>query len=238
MSVGLVYQLCCTTARPVHRSPGHQHRATVADGARLVDEHGTRCWFTSRILPPNLRRSPKVAEGLRCCTRAGCRRGLPPGVDGLLSEEAAGLSATNIAWLTAVWEVEYQQFQAQPGGLRLRVRVGGRGALQRFDMRLEDARRRSTACVSFEEVLSAMAHGGLLDVLDHPLFIAFVVSGPVSEPAHVGSSNSWLRLSGAFCRDRERGLPENDHSESEGHSKVSGRGRLKWIKKASLKRRS
>ena len=98
MSVGLVYQLCCTTARPVHRSPGHQHRAAVADRARLVDEHGTRCWFTSRILPPNLRRSPKVAEVLRCCTRAGCRRGLPPGVDGLLSEEAAGLSATNIAW--------------------------------------------------------------------------------------------------------------------------------------------
>jgi putative transposase len=78
-----------------------------------IDEHGMRQRFTSRILPPYLRRSPKVAEVLPVLYLRGLSRGdFGPGLKALLGEDAAaGLSATNIARLTAVWEVEYRQFR-------------------------------------------------------------------------------------------------------------------------------
>ena len=39
----------------------------------------------------------------------------------LLGDDAAGLSATNISRLTAVWEQEYQQFSESPFVLQLHV---------------------------------------------------------------------------------------------------------------------
>ena len=79
---------------------------------RRVDDEGERQRFTSRILPPYLRRSPKVAEVLpilylRGLSTGDFREALPV----LLGEDAAGLSATNIARLTASWEGEYEAFR-------------------------------------------------------------------------------------------------------------------------------
>lgn len=70
---------------------------------RRVDAQGCRQRFTSRILPPYLRRSPKVAEVLpvlylRDLSTGEFQAALPI----LLGEDAAGLSPTNIARLTAV----------------------------------------------------------------------------------------------------------------------------------------
>jgi putative transposase len=79
---------------------------------RRVEEDGTGCRFTSRILPPYMRRSPKVAEVLPVLYLRGLSTGgFRPALEALLGEEAAGLSATNIARLTAVWDEEYQQFR-------------------------------------------------------------------------------------------------------------------------------
>ena len=62
---------------------------------RRVDDDGERQRFTSRILPPYMRRSPKVAEVLpilylRGLSTGDFREALPV----LLGEDAAGLSAT------------------------------------------------------------------------------------------------------------------------------------------------
>ena len=78
---------------------------------RRVDEEGQRQHFTSQILPPYMRRSPKVAEVLpilylRGLSTGDFREALPV----LLGEQAAGLSPTTITRLTAAWEAEYRAF--------------------------------------------------------------------------------------------------------------------------------
>jgi len=77
---------------------------------RRRDARGERQRFTSRILPPYMRRSPKVSEVLPILYLRGLSTGdFRPALEGLLGEEAAGLSPTNIARLTAEWEKEYQE---------------------------------------------------------------------------------------------------------------------------------
>lgn len=73
---------------------------------------GERHRFTSKILPPYMRRSPKVAEVLpvlylRGLSTGDFREALPV----LLGEQASGLSPTNIARMTAAWHEEYEAFQ-------------------------------------------------------------------------------------------------------------------------------
>jgi transposase-like protein len=106
---------------------------------RRVDAQGQRQRFTSRILPPYMRRSPKVAEVLpvlylRGLSTGDFREALPI----LLGEEAAGLSPTNIARLTGVWEAEYQAFRQRSLAERDYVYVWVDGI--HFNIRLEDDR--------------------------------------------------------------------------------------------------
>src|SRR5208282_3513143 len=71
---------------------------------RRHDEQGQRQRFSSRILPPYMRRSPKVAEVLPMLYLRGLSTGdFRPALEGLLGEDAAGLSPTNISRLTACW---------------------------------------------------------------------------------------------------------------------------------------
>ena len=106
---------------------------------KRVDATGQRERFTSRILPPYMRRSPKVAEVLpilylRGLSTGDFREALPV----LLGDDAAGLSATNIARLTAVWEDEYRQFRQRDLADRDYVYVWVDGI--HFNIRLEDDR--------------------------------------------------------------------------------------------------
>ena len=86
-------------------------RAPRVNDKRYVD--GERQRFTSQILPPYMRRSPKVAEVLpvlylRGLSTGDFREALPV----LLGEEsAAGLSPTNIARMTNQWQEDYQTFK-------------------------------------------------------------------------------------------------------------------------------
>jgi transposase-like protein len=106
---------------------------------RRVDEEGERQRFRSRILPPYMRRSPKVAEVLpilylRGLSTGDFREALPV----LLGEEAAGLSPTTITRLTGEWEKEYEAFRKRELGDRDYVYVWVDGV--HFNIRLEDER--------------------------------------------------------------------------------------------------
>ena len=79
---------------------------------RWVDAAGQRCKFTSRILPPYMRRSPEVAEVLPFLYLRGLSIGdFRDALVTLLGDDAAGLSATNIARLTNERQTEYRAFQ-------------------------------------------------------------------------------------------------------------------------------
>jgi putative transposase len=106
---------------------------------RRRDEHGQRHRFTSRILPPYMRRSPKVAEVLPILYLRGLSTGdFRPALEGLLGEDAAGLSPTNITRLTASWEKEYTAFRRRDLAGREYVYVWVDGV--HFNIRLEDDR--------------------------------------------------------------------------------------------------
>jgi len=106
---------------------------------RRVDEHGGRQRFTSEILPPYMRRSPKVAEVLPILYLRGLSTGdFRPALEGLLGKDAAGLSATNIARLTAEWDGEYQLFRKTSLAEKDYVYVWVDGI--HFNVRLEDDR--------------------------------------------------------------------------------------------------
>lgn len=106
---------------------------------RRVDENGQRQRFTSRILPPYMRRSPHVAELLPVLYLRGLSTGdFSEALPILLGDDAAGLSATNIARLTAVWEQEYRQFRCRNLEGRDYVYVWADGV--HFNVRLEDDR--------------------------------------------------------------------------------------------------
>jgi len=106
---------------------------------RRRDEEGQRQRFTSLILPPYLRRSPKVAEVLPLLYLRGLATGdFRPALEGLLGEDAAGLSPTTIARLTADWEQEYQDFRQRDLSGREYVYVWVDGV--HFNIRLEDDR--------------------------------------------------------------------------------------------------
>jgi len=106
---------------------------------RRRDEHGQRQRFSSRILPPYMRRSPKVAEVLPILYLRGLSTGdFRPALEGLLGEDAAGLSPTNITRLTACWEKEYTAFRRRDLTGREYVYVWVDGV--HFNIRLADDR--------------------------------------------------------------------------------------------------
>jgi transposase-like protein len=130
---------------------GHARRRKVTLGSgtvevsaprvndRRTDESGRRQRFTSSILPPYMRRSPKVAEVLPVLYLRGLSTGdFRPALRSLLGEDAAGLSATNISRLTSEWEEEYRQFQQRRFDDRDYVYVWADGV--HFNVRLEDDR--------------------------------------------------------------------------------------------------
>jgi len=106
---------------------------------RRTDPDGARLRFTSRILPPYMRRSPKVVEVLPVLYLRGLSTGdFREALAALLGDDAAGLSATNIARLTNEWETEYRAFQKRSLADRDYVYVWVDGV--HFNVRLEDDR--------------------------------------------------------------------------------------------------
>lgn len=74
--------------------------------------NGERVRFTSELLPPYMRRSPKVDEVLPVLYLRGLSTGdFEPALKSLLGDKASGLSATTISRLTAEWKSEYEAFR-------------------------------------------------------------------------------------------------------------------------------
>jgi transposase-like protein len=106
---------------------------------RRRDARGERQRFTSCILPPYMRRSPKVAEVLPILYLRGLSTGdFRPALQGLLGDKASGLSPTNIARLTAEWEKEYEEHRSRSLAEKDYVYVWVDGI--HFNVRLEDDR--------------------------------------------------------------------------------------------------
>jgi putative transposase len=133
----------------VRNGKGRTRRITLGAGTiavsaprvndRRLDAEGQRCKFTSRILPPYMRRSPKVAEVLPVLYLRGLSTGdFREALAALLGKDAAGLSATNIARLTNEWDVEYRAFQKRSLADRDYVYVWVDGV--HFNVRLDDDR--------------------------------------------------------------------------------------------------
>lgn len=77
---------------------------------RRVDEHGERRRFKSVIVPPYMRRSPKVTEVLPLLYLHGLSSGdFIPALEGFFGTEA-GLSAATISRLAEEWQQERKRF--------------------------------------------------------------------------------------------------------------------------------
>ncbi len=133
----------------VRNGKARPRRVTVGSGTlevtaprindRRVDAEGERKRFTSAILPPYMRRSPKVAEVLPILYLRGLSTGdFRPALKALLGEDAAGLSSANITRLLSVWEEDYRRFQTRDLGDRDYVYIWVDGI--HFNVRLEEDR--------------------------------------------------------------------------------------------------
>ncbi len=113
-------------------------RAPRVDDRRESEDEG-RYHFRSRILPPYMRRSPKVAEVLPILYLRGLSTGdFKEGLAALLGNAASGLSPTAITRLTAAWQEDYETFQKRDLSERDYVYVWADGV--HFRIRLEEDR--------------------------------------------------------------------------------------------------
>jgi putative transposase len=158
-------------------------RAPRVDDRRVDPESGTKLKFGSRILPRYARRSPKVDDVLPILYLRGLSTGdFRPALEGLLGEDAAGLSSSAISRLTRQWEAEHERFRSRRldfvryaylfiDGVHVEVRLGEDDRLcllvvigVREDgvkelLAVEDGYRESTD--SWAELLRAMKRRGL-----------------------------------------------------------------------------
>ena len=103
-------------ARVVRNGRARARKVTMGAGtvevrAPRVHDRRDGQKFTSRVLPPYMRRSPKVAEVLpilylRGLSTGDFREALPV----LLGEDASGLSPANVSRLIGTWEEEHEMF--------------------------------------------------------------------------------------------------------------------------------
>src|SRR6202171_2204740 len=125
----------------VHNGKGQARKLTLGAGTvelktprvndRRRDEQGQRRRFTSRILPPYMRRSPKVAELLPILYLRGLSTGnFRPALEGLLGEDAAAVADQHHTTYRLLGERIHGVSPARSRWSRVRLRWGRWGALQ------------------------------------------------------------------------------------------------------------
>jgi putative transposase len=133
--------------RVVRNGRAQERRVTVGSGTipvraprvndkRVDDESGERQKFSSRILPAYARRSPKVSEVIPILYLRGLSTGdFRPALEGLLGEDAVGLSASTVSRLCKEWEAHHDRFRQRllsfsryaylfMDGIHVQVRLG------------------------------------------------------------------------------------------------------------------
>lgn len=112
-------------------------RAPRVNDKRVVD--GERQKFTSRILPPYMRRSPKVDAVLPLLYLHGLSTGdFQEALPTLLGDDAAGLSPSAITRLTHLWREEHAAWNRRSLADRDYVYIWADGV--HFNIRLEEDR--------------------------------------------------------------------------------------------------
>jgi putative transposase len=100
---------------------------------------GVRQKFTSAILPPYVRRSPRVESVLPLLYLHGLSSGdFREVLPALLGPEAAGLSSSAILRLTKAWTAEYEAFRRRDLADRDYIYLWAAGV--HFTIRLEEER--------------------------------------------------------------------------------------------------
>jgi len=108
--------------RVVRNGRARQRKVTIGSGTipvrtprvndKRIDGEGERQKFSSRILPAYARRSPKVGEVIPILYLKGLSTGdFRPALEGLLGEDAAGLSASTVCRLCKDWEAHHDRFR-------------------------------------------------------------------------------------------------------------------------------
>jgi putative transposase len=140
----------------VVRNGKSHHERTVNLGAGpvslrapRVDDRRPDHRFTSKILPPYMRRSPRLEEALPVLYLRGLSTGdFSEALKALLGPEAAGFSATTITRLLKIWQEEYQVWRKRPLKGKDYVYLWADGIY--FNVRLEEDR---LACLVIVGVL-------------------------------------------------------------------------------------
>ena len=119
--------------------PVEVRRPRVND--KRVDSDGHRIRFTSKILPPYLRRTKALDDLIPWLYLKGISTGdFPEALQALLGPAAGGLSATNICRLKRTWEDDWKQWSRRDLHGRHYVYVWADGI--HFNIRLEDEANR------------------------------------------------------------------------------------------------
>jgi len=152
--------------------------------APRVDDRRPEQRFTSMILPPYMRRSPRLNEALPVLYLRGLSTGdFEEAIPALLGAEAAGFSATTITRLLRVWQEEYTGWRKRSLKGKEYVYVWADGVY--FNVRLGEDKQ--LACL----VLIGVLPDGTKEVI-------------ALEDGYRESTESWLSL----LRDIERrGMP-------------------------------
>jgi len=108
---------------------------------KRVDADGHRLRFTSKILPPYLRRTKSLDELIPWLYLKGISTGdFPEALQALLGPAAGGLSATNICRLKRTWEDDWKQWVRRDLRSKHYVYIWADGI--HFNIRLEDEANR------------------------------------------------------------------------------------------------
>ena len=171
---------------------GRSRERTIQCGAGELKIQASRVYdkrpghkFTSSILPPYMRKSPRLEEAVPILYLRGLSTGdFGPALSALLGEEAlAGFSATTVTRLLTVWQDEYKAWRKRPMVGKNYVYLWADGV--HFNIRLEDDR---LACLTLIGVLP----DGTKEVV-------------ALEDGYRESTESWKTL----LRDlKRRGMPE------------------------------
>jgi transposase-like protein len=140
----------------VVRNGRSHHKRTVQMGAGSIQVRAPRVndrrpdhTFSSKILPPYMRRSPRLEEAVPVLYLRGLSTGdFSEALEAILGSEAAGFSATTITRLLKVWQEEYQAWRKRSLAGKEYVYIWADGVY--FNIRLEEDR---LACLVIVGVL-------------------------------------------------------------------------------------
>ncbi len=104
---------------------------------RRLDRNGQRRRFSSKILPPYLRRTKSIDELIPWLYLKGISTGdFSEALAALLGSQASGLSATNIVRLKTCWQEEWKDWSSRSLKDKMYVYIWADGIY--FNVRLED----------------------------------------------------------------------------------------------------